>query len=200
MITMASVPQRTVADHSNVAVWTDGMGTYRAACLGCDWKGPWRRKVEKTHEDAKDHSVEKMASKIASIVSAQKYADAMDREMGGHERAGYLTFHPASEIEAEHMIPILENDGKTGVLIWKHDGHTEAASLFNAAGSGEGLRILQRAIDEYGVDYVEAFEPLNGIYEQLGFHTVDTAPFDPALASPRWNYAHGQPDIHFMVR
>jgi hypothetical protein len=39
-----------------VAVWTDGMGTYQARCMSCDWKGAWWRKQERALKDAEAHT------------------------------------------------------------------------------------------------------------------------------------------------
>lgn len=140
--------------------------------------------------------------KQSGVVTPQAYEDAIESEMRGHPREGYLTFYPASKILSEHMIPILLNEGHTGVLVWKHDGHIEAAGLFNSSDvSGAGKDLLKRIIDQYGVNYVEAFEPLNKIYESLGFHTESQDAWDSQYAPSSWNYAaHGTPSVHYMVR
>ena len=44
------------ADSVLVSVYTDGMGTYQARCLGCPWRGAWRRKNATAIEDAKGHT------------------------------------------------------------------------------------------------------------------------------------------------
>lgn len=38
-----------------VAIWTDGMGTYQARCLGCAWKGEWWRREARAVKDAETH-------------------------------------------------------------------------------------------------------------------------------------------------
>jgi hypothetical protein len=39
-----------------VAIYTDGMGTFQAQCLGCSWRGPWRRKESSAVESGKSHT------------------------------------------------------------------------------------------------------------------------------------------------
>ena len=136
------------------------------------------------------------------VVTPQRYEDAIEHEMRGHPRTGFLTFYPASKIASERMIPILEHDGQAGILVWKHDGHIEAAGLFNNSGvPNAGKDLLQHVIDQYDVNYVEAFEPLNKIYESLGFHTESKDAWDEQYAPASWNYAaHGTPSVHYMVR
>jgi hypothetical protein len=138
------------------------------------------------------------------IVTPQEFSDTIELEMRGHEREGYLTFYPASKIQSESMIPILENGGKTGVLIWNHgEGQIEAAALFNAPDGpqGAGIALLKRVIADYGVNYVEAFEPLNKIYESLGFHTESKDAWDEQYAPKGWPYEKfGTPSVHYMVR
>lgn len=135
------------------------------------------------------------------VVSPQVFADALE-QMKSDSRSGYLTFYSAQEIQSNGMIPLLGNSGKTGVLIWRHDGHVEAASLFNNSNvQGAGMQLLNHVLDEYGVNYVNAFEPLNTLYESLGFRTVDKDAFDPKYAPDDWDYAsHGRPSVHYMER
>jgi hypothetical protein len=45
-----------IQDVLYVAIYTDGMGTYQAQCMGCPWKGSWRRKEAKAVEDGKTHT------------------------------------------------------------------------------------------------------------------------------------------------
>ena len=135
------------------------------------------------------------------VVSPQVFVDALE-EMRSHPRSGFLTFYSAQEIQSGSMIPILGNSGKTGVLIWHHDGHTEAAALFNNSNvSGAGMTLLKQVLDQYGVNYLNCFEPLNTMYEELGFHTESTDKWDSQYAPDDWDYAtHGTPSVHYMVR
>jgi hypothetical protein len=43
----------TPCPHKYIAIVTDGMGTYQARCLGCQLRGPWRRKEGRAVADAK---------------------------------------------------------------------------------------------------------------------------------------------------
>ena len=135
------------------------------------------------------------------IVTPEIFATAL-AQMKSDPRNGYLTFYDANEIREGGMTPILERDGKLGVLIWEHDGHVEAASLFNNSGvKGAGIDLLKQVIAQCGVNYVNCFEPLNKIYEELGFHTESQDEWDDQYAPDDWNYAeYGRPAVHFMIR
>lgn len=97
---------------------------------------------------------------------------------------------------------IIDNDGKTGVLVKDHgDGRIEATALFNTSDEkGAGLNVLKRAVDEAGVNYVECFgDTLPKLYSKLGFEVTDQFPFDAEQAPSDWDYeAFGEPDYYLM--
>lgn len=39
-----------------VSIYTDGMGTYQARCLGCAYRGAWWRTEKRAVKDAQDHT------------------------------------------------------------------------------------------------------------------------------------------------
>jgi hypothetical protein len=53
----------TPAETIMVALYTDGMGTHQARCMGCAWRGPWRRKEQRATDDAKGHTAHEIASR-----------------------------------------------------------------------------------------------------------------------------------------
>ncbi len=136
----------------------------------------------------------------AGVVSAQRYVMALHDAMAGHPNAGFVTYYSVQEIQSRGMTPILENNDETGCLIIRHgNGNVECAGLFSVAGPGTGIDLLKRTIQQYGVNYVEAFEGLDRVYASLGFKTVDTIPWNDDYAPSGWNYAaHGTPSVKIM--
>lgn len=140
--------------------------------------------------------------RIVPVVTPQRYEDAIEHEMRGHPREGYLTFYPASKIQSERMIPILENDGQTGVLVWNHgDGRIEMAGGFNNSSvPGAGMDLLRRTRDQYHVNWIEAFEPLDKKYaKELGFHEISRDEWNDEYAPAAWDYDKmGRPSVVYM--
>jgi hypothetical protein len=139
-------------------------------------------------------------AKIANGPSPESYRAALDKAMKNHPNAGFVTYYDPSEIKSRNMTVILENGGDTGCLIIDHgNGDIECAGLFSVAGKGTGFDLLKRTIDQYGVNYVEAFEGLSDAYTQLGFRPESTTPWNDDYAPRVWNYeAHGTPGVVTM--
>jgi hypothetical protein len=136
------------------------------------------------------------------VVTPQRYEDAIEHEMRGHPREGFLTFYPANKIQSERMIPILENDGQTGVLVWNHgDGRIEMAGGFNNSSvPGAGMDLLRRTRDQYHVNFIECFEPLDKKYaKELGFHEISRDEWNDEYAPAAWDYDKmGRPSVVYM--
>lgn len=139
--------------------------------------------------------------KALEAAQAQFMAD-FERAFAGSPYSAHVTHHTADEMRAEGMVPVTTNDGQTGVLVWDHgDGRVEATALYNVSDvPGAGVAILQDAIDNHGVNYVEAFGPyLPELYATLGFADDEVFDFDPEQAPDNWNSERfDEPDYHTM--
>lgn len=130
---------------------------------------------------------------------ASKFAEAFPP---GSKFEAFVTHYTADEIMGAKAI-MLDNDGQTGLLVKDHgDGRIEGSALFNTSDvDGAGTTLLQRSIDEQGVNYVECYGPkLPQLYGELGFKVLDAFPFDVEQASPVWNYdKFNHPDYNLMA-
>lgn len=134
-------------------------------------------------------------------VDVETYHDAFEGVMGDSEFTHFVTHRTPAEME--DMTPLMRPDGKAGVLIHDHgNGDIEATALFSApdAPRGAGLAMLDVAVREHGVNYVECYgDALRGLYEKLGFEVVDSSPFADEYAAPGWDYdRHGRPNYYTL--
>lgn len=137
----------------------------------------------------------------ATSRAAVQFYEAFESAFGaGNPYTNHVTHRTPDEIA--RLTPIMAKGGRAGVLVEDHgDGRIEATALFNVSGeSGVGLELLQQAIDEYGVNYVECYGPvLNRLYEKLGFKADTQDPFAEEYAAPGWDYeAFNHPDYFTM--
>lgn len=135
--------------------------------------------------------------------TAEDFHKAFESAMQGSPYSQHVTHYTPEEISGMkdiHLTP----DGKSGFLVKDHgDGNVEATALFNVSGEkGRGRKLLDHAVNNLGVNYVEAYGPdLPKLYNQVGFQTSEQYPFDRSMASPDWNYDRfGTPDYHIMRR
>ena len=134
-------------------------------------------------------------------VSPEAFKSAFDKAMDGNPHTAYVSHYSLDEMREGGMKPLLSQDGRTGALIHDHgDGRVEATALFSTGAHGDGLRMLDEAIANHGVNYVECFGPLlNKMYESKGFKDDAVFPFDREQAPADWNYERdGTPDYHTM--
>ena len=99
------------------------------------------------------------------------------------------------------MVPILRNNGQTGVLIHDHgDGRVEATALFNVGPKGAGSALLRDVVGSHGVNYVECLGAgLANYYSSLGFQVSSVEPFNPEKAVAGWDTTTmGTPDYYKM--
>ena len=133
--------------------------------------------------------------------SPGRYKAAFERAFpAGSKYSAFVTHYTTEELS--HMTLLLANDGQTGQAIHDHgDGRIEATALFNTDGKGEGIALLNRAIMEDGVNYLECYAPyLPQAYAKLGFAETGRYPFDPKQAAADWNYQDfGTPDYVTMA-
>ena len=98
---------------------------------------------------------------------------------------------------------LVAEDGKAGIAVKNHGNRViEGTALFNVSGiNGLGLALLQQAVEDFGVNYVECFgETLRAKYETLGFRVQESFKFDKSLAPQDWDYENlDEPKYHTMV-
>jgi hypothetical protein len=141
------------------------------------------------------------ASADPLVQSRTDFRNALERALPlDHPRTLYVNHYTVEEMKG--MTPILRNGDRTGVLIHDHgDGRIEATALFNTSDvKGAGRAILQDAIDNHGVNYVECLGTgLSTLYSSLGFVDTGVFPFDPQQAPTGWNTdTMGTPEYHTM--
>jgi len=124
--------------------------------------------------------------------SDMTYLTAFDECLTGTARAPYVT-----RFDDPTLIYLVS--GRTGLVVIDHgDGRIEAGGLFNGGPKGAGLALLDFAIENYGVNYVECFAPLNRVYARIGFLTRAVSPFNWDYAPQHWHPSLGTPDYHKM--
>jgi hypothetical protein len=123
------------------------------------------------------------------VQSRTDFHNALEKALPpDHPRTLYVNHYTTEEMKG--MTPILRNGDRTGVLIHDHgDGRIEATALFNTSDvRGAGKAILQDAITNHGVNYVECLGMgLADVYSSLGFVDTSVTPFDPQQAPTGWN-------------
>ena len=135
---------------------------------------------------------------MGDMNTATEYLKAFDQALGGNPRAPFVTRYDETEIIGRGLTPIVF--GRTGCLVIRHDdGRVECAGLFSDGPKGSGFALLDYVIEHYGVNYVECFEPLNGLYASLGFELVRRSPWNPDYAPGDWSADLGTPDYCEMV-
>lgn len=73
-----------------VAVYADGLGTFQARCMGCDWRGRWRRREETAVRDYADALVS-LADALDEVEQATaSWAEEEDREAKADARDALL--------------------------------------------------------------------------------------------------------------
>lgn len=121
--------------------------------------------------------------------------------MENNPRKAFVTWY--TDEEARQMEGVTSPSGNAGLLVKDHgDGRREGTALFAGpeAAKGEGLRLLDYAVKNHGVNYAECFGPvLPRLYESIGFEVTESYPFNEEYAPKDWNYeAHNHPDYHIM--
>ena len=133
-------------------------------------------------------------------VKSNEFLKAFRVAMKDNERAGYVTEYSIEEYGAMQAL-YLSEDGKAGLAILDHgDGRIEATSGFNRGSTPNiVLEMLKESVNKDGVNYVEAFGPLQHYYTKAGFEVDDVFPFDPDQAPSNWNEElHGKPNYYTM--
>lgn len=134
-------------------------------------------------------------------VDHQTYHGAFESAMADNEYTHFVTHRSVSEMQG--MTALMRPDKTAGVLIHDHgNGNVEATAMFRTpkAPPGTGGRLLDQAVREHGVNYVEAYgDNLRGLYEKHGFEVESSDPFNSEYAAPGWDYErHGRPNYYTM--
>lgn len=109
------------------------------------------------------------------------------------------------DVKAEHYFVAHDNGELAGGFGLNSFGHI--TGLF-ALKAGAGKDILDNALTiqkdelEMVASVVECIgEALEAFYDMHGFRTVNTEPFDDAIAHPDWDYdAFGRPNVYIMEK
>jgi len=102
--------------------------------------------------------------------SPAEFKNAFDAAFKNDDRSAFVSHYSAEQLAG--MKTYLAHDGKTGIAVHDHgDGRIEGTALFNRGGpKGAGIEMLQHAVREAGVNYLEAMgDPLRDNYVKAGF-------------------------------
>lgn len=134
--------------------------------------------------------------------SPQEFKAAFERAFKDNTRSAFVSHYTDAELAG--MKTFLSADGKAGIAVHDHgDGRIEGTALFNNGSSkGAGIAMLQHAVKEGGVNYLECFgEHLRGAYEAAGFKVDTKSPFNREYAPSNWNYERdGEPNYYTLRR
>jgi hypothetical protein len=136
------------------------------------------------------------------VASYGDFKKQFEKAFKGSKYSAFVNHYTMNDMKSGKMTAVISKDGKTGVLVHDHgDGRVEATALFSDSKvKGAGLKILNHAIDKYGVNYVECFGNfLPALYGKLGFQVESVSPWNPDYAPDNWNYKEfGTPSYYTM--
>ena len=125
---------------------------------------------------------------------------AFSKAFEGSEFENHVTHYTEDQLKGMKLYTT--PDGNAGVAVHDHgDGRIEATALFNNGGpKGAGLGLLNHAIENAKVNYVECYGPrLSKMYSGLGFKDSSSSKFDKSQAAASWNFRRfDSPNYHTM--
>lgn len=139
----------------------------------------------------------------ARASTPREFKTAFTEAMRGSEFKAFVNDYSEDELGQMKALVLVGGDGAAGIAVKDHgDGRIEGTALFSQGGpKGTGSELLQRAVTEHGVNYLECFgERLRSLYERSGFVVESASDFSDEYAPKDWNPEHGRPKYYTLRR